>query len=135
MDKVRLTSLKKIQTDKGNVFHALKRSDAEFAGFGEAYFSEVSKGAIKGWKRHRSMTLNLVVAIGEVQFVIFNELDRTFCSYNLSISNYKRLTVSPGLWIAFRGIKSKNILLNLASIEHDPKECDVLPIDKINYDW
>lgn len=135
MDKIKLTNLKKIQTDKGKVLHALKRSDAGFVGFGEAYFSEVSKGVIKGWKRHRSMTLNLVVAIGEVQFVIFNELDKTFSSHNLSISNYKRLTVSPGLWIAFKGIESKNILLNLASIEHDPDECDVLAIDKIDYDW
>ena len=135
MDKIALTSLKKIDTGKGNVLHAIKRSDAGFAGFGEAYFSEVSKGEVKGWKKHRTMTLNLVVPIGEVQFVIFNEIDGTFCSHNLSISNYNRLTVGPGLWMAFKGIQSHNMLLNIASIEHDPGEYDTLTIDQIDYDW
>lgn len=135
MDKIELTSLKKIETGKGNVLHAIKRSDAGFVGFGEAYFSEVRKGVVKGWKKHRAMTLNLVVPIGEVQFVIFNELNGAFYTHNLSKSNYKRLTVSPGLWMAFKGIQSNNMLLNIASIEHDPDECDILEIDKIDYDW
>mgnify|MGYP006089945955 CR=1 FL=1 len=135
MDKIALTGLKKIDTGKGNVLHAIKRSDTGFAGFGEAYFSEVSKGEVKGWKKHRTMTLNLVVPIGEVQFVIFNEVGEKFCSHNLSISNYKRLTVGPGLWMAFKGIQSHNMLLNIASIEHDPGEYDILAIDQIDYDW
>ena len=66
------------------------------------------------------MLLNLVVVIGEVQFVVYNGLD--FFKINLSKDNYKRLTISLGLWVAFKGVGESNMLLNLASIEHDPTE-------------
>jgi dTDP-4-dehydrorhamnose 3,5-epimerase len=135
MDKVILTSLKKIVSDKGNILHAIKKSDTGFVGFGEAYFSHVDKGSIKGWKKHLKMTLNLVVPLGEVQFVVYNEVEGSFCTHNLSKSNYQRLTVGPGLWVAFKGIQNINMLLNIASIEHDPSESISMGIDKVPYEW
>jgi len=81
------------------------------------------------------MTLNLVVPLGEVQFVIYNEVEGSFCTHNLSKSNYQRLTVGPGLWVAFKGIQNNNMLLNIASIEHDPSESISMGIDKIYYEW
>ena len=62
-DGVLLTPLKIIEREQGNVMHALKNSDAGFDGFGEAYFTFVNNGVIKGWKKHREMTLNLIVCI------------------------------------------------------------------------
>jgi len=134
MDGIKLTQLKKIINSKGNLLHALKKSDDGFGGFGEAYFSTVHDNVIKGWKKHTVMTLNIIVPSGSIEFVCFN--GTKFKSIELSQENYQRLTISPGLWMAFRG-KSKglNLLLNIASIEHDPKESISCDLDDIYYEW
>lgn len=133
MDGVILTPLKKIPNENGDVFHGMKSSDKGFQGFGEAYFSSLNKGAIKGWKKHNRMTLNLIVITGKIQFVIFD--GKNYYDEILSMDNYQRLTISPGLWIAFKGFSNKNILLNLANIAHDPNECDVINLDSFYYNW
>ncbi|TWO19347.1 WxcM-like domain-containing protein [Campylobacter hyointestinalis] len=135
MDGVILTSLKQIYNPKGNIFHAMKNSDIGYSGFGEAYFSTIDQNKIKGWKKHIKMTLNLIVPIGEIEFIIYNEKNKDFFSVKLSKNNYQRLTVSPNLWMAFRGIGEYNMLLNLASIEHDPNEAVNMGLDKIKYEW
>jgi dTDP-4-dehydrorhamnose 3,5-epimerase len=135
MDGVILTPLKKIYHPKGDIFHAMKASDKSFFGFGEAYLTTIKKNEIKGWKKHLSMTLNLVVLSGEVKFVIFNMSKKTFFSVNLSLSNYQRLTVRPGYWVAFKGMGEGSMMLNLANIEHDPKESENLNLNAVDYDW
>ena len=133
MDGVTLTSLRKIEHSKGDVFHAMKASDKGFSGFGEAYFSTVNKSDVKGWKKHTKMTLNLVVVTGEVEFVVHNGID--FFNVKLSKGNYQRLTVEPGLWVAFRGLSDENMLLNIASIEHDPSESENVDLGDFNFKW
>jgi len=128
-----LTPLKQIAHPKGDIFHAMKKSDKGFAGFGEAYFSTVNKSDVKGWKKHTEMTMNLVVVIGEVEFLVHNGID--FFNVKLSKGNYQRLTVEPGLWVAFRGLSNENILLNLASIEHSLNESENVDLDTFDYDW
>lgn len=135
MDGVILTPLKQIHSPKGDIFHAMKKSDEGFDGFGEAYFSTVNKDDIKGWKKHTRMTLNLVVPIGTIEFVIYNEITKEFFNIELSQDNYQRITVKPDLWVAFRGIGEYNMLLNLASIEHDPSEAANVEFLGIKYDW
>ena len=136
MDGVVLTPLKQIHHPKGDIFHAMKKSDQGFAGFGEAYFSTIHGGSVKGWKKHTEMTLNLVVPVGAIEFVIYHETKGEFMSVTLSArGHYQRLTVSPGLWMAFRGIDEHNMLLNLASIEHDPQEAVNIELDEIEYAW
>lgn len=121
------TPLRRIATPKGEVRHALKASDPGFAGFGEAYFTEVLPGETKGWKRHSLMTMNLVVVSGTVLFMLHDE-SGTRERYVLSAegeAEYGRLTVPPGLWMAFHGQgKEKNLLMNLASHEHNPSEAE-----------
>lgn len=135
MDGVVLTPLKQIHNPKGDIFHAMKKSDIGFNGFGEAYFSTICKACIKGWKKHTKMTLNLVVPIGEIQFVLYNEKTEEFFDVKLSQDNYQRLTVKAGLWMAFRAVKDNSMLLNLASIEHDPNEAINLDLNEIKYEW
>ena len=135
MDGVIVTPLKQINHPKGDIFHAMKKSDEGFSGFGEAYFSTIHKGDIKGWKKHTQMILNLVVPVGEIEFVVFNEDTKEFFNEKLSQNNYKRLTIEANLWMAFRGLDETNILLNLASIEHDPSEAINIDIDEIRYEW
>jgi len=135
MDGVVVTPLKQIRNPKGDIFHAMKSSDSGYSGFGEAYFTTVHRGDIKGWKKHTQMTLNLVVVSGEIEFVIYNELDKSFFTIKLSHDNYQRLTIEPNLWVAFRGLKEHNMLLNIANIEHNPNEAENLELDRIKYEW
>ena len=53
--------------------HVLKSSDRGFEKFGEAYFSCINSCAVKAWKKHTLMTLNLVVPIGKVKFVFHDK--------------------------------------------------------------
>lgn len=143
MDKVIegviLTPLKQIIHPKGNIYHGMKKSDIGFESFGEAYFSTIIKDEIKGWKKHTKMVLNLIVPSGEVEFIIFDDRKESktynqFFSVCLSQENYKRLTVPAGVWMAFKGIgENTNMLLNLASIEHDPSETLTKNLSEINY--
>jgi len=134
-----ITQLDVIDTPGGNVMHAMKETSAGYAGFGEVYFSQVDEGAIKAWKRHKSMTLNLIVPVGEIKFVLFDDRDESntrFQEVIISRENYCRLTVPPMVWIGFQGLlNGESMLLNIANIEHDPDEVDRLGINKINYDW
>ncbi len=135
MDGVILTPLKQIFNQSGDIFHAMKKSDNGFAGFEEAYFSTIHKNNIKGWKKHTKMTLNLVVPIGEIEFTIYNDMSKEFFNIVLSQKNYQRLTIEPNLWMAFRGKEDYNMLLNLASIEHNPSEAINIDIKEISYAW
>jgi len=135
LDGIVLTPLKQIHNPKGDIFHAMKKSDEGFNGFGEAYFSTINQNDIKGWKKHTKMTLNLVVPVGEIEFIVYNENSKEFFSIKLSQNNYQRLTVTPNLWMAFRGVDENNMLLNLASIEHNPSEALNKELDEISYEW
>ncbi len=135
MDGVTLTPLKQIHHPKGDIFHAMKKSDVGFDGFGEAYFSTINKDDIKGWKKHVNMTLNLVVPVGEIEFVVYDENKKEFFAVKLSQNNYQRLTVRAGVWMAFRGCDTYNMLLNLASIEHDSQEAVNIDLSEIQYEW
>ena len=135
MDGVILTPLKKIHHPKGDIYHAMKKSDHGYNGFGEVYFSTINKNDIKGWKKHLQMTLNIIVPIGEIKFVVYDIKTEEFFSEVISSRNYQRLTISAGLWVAFQGMKNENILLNIASTEHDPSEEENLTLDQIEYAW
>jgi dTDP-4-dehydrorhamnose 3,5-epimerase len=136
---VLITLLDVIDTPGGNVMHGMKDTSAGYTGFGEAYFSQVDQGAIKAWKRHKKMTLNLMVPVGKIKFVLFDDREVTNIQLQeviISVDNYCRLTVPPNVWIGFQGLsEGVSVLLNIANIEHDPVEIDRLKIEKINYDW
>lgn len=133
-----LTDLKKIPTPKGTVYHGLKASDISFKGFGEAYFSSVDQNAIKGWKKHSRMTLNLIAICGEVEFTLYDNrpASRTFGEVEkitLSRENYKRLTIPPQIWFAFKGVSDNdNIILDIINEEHHPDESETLPLEAFN---
>jgi dTDP-4-dehydrorhamnose 3,5-epimerase len=134
---VRVTPLKRISTLGGDVMHAMKRSDEGYADFGEAYFSWIEPGAVKAWKRHKRMTLNLVVPMGSVNFVFHLPRDiARFRSEVIGDQRYARLTVPPGIWFGIQGLGSTSgLILNLADIPHDPEEVERRDLTEIYYDW
>ena len=136
---VLITPLKIIETKGGNVLHSLKDKDTGFNGFGEAYFSEIQPGAIKAWKLHQDMTLNITVPIGKVRFVLFDDRDKStneFQELTISRQNYVRLTVPPMIWVGFQGLSDANsLLLNIADIPHNPNESIRKDLNEIYFDW
>jgi len=139
MPKALFVPLRVIAVPGGDVMHAMKASDPGFQGFGEAYFSIVHRGTVKGWKRHNRMTLNFVVPCGDIQVSVFDDSERCHTVFRLGTGRpetYGRLCIPPGLWVAFGGLGDPlNLLLNLASIPHDPTESDTLPITSFPWEW
>jgi dTDP-4-dehydrorhamnose 3,5-epimerase len=142
MKGISIHPLKHIIVSKGDVFHALKATDEGYAGFGEVYFSQIKEGEVKGWKRHNRMVLNLVAVAGEIRFVIYDDRQNSetqgqFAEIILSPeTNYQRLTVSSGLWMAFQGIgKEVSMLMNIIPELHDPTEVDNKELNEITYNF
>jgi dTDP-4-dehydrorhamnose 3,5-epimerase len=139
VDGVRLTPLKHIVVPDGDVFHAMKNCDPGYDGFGEAYFSTIESGSIKAWKRHNTMILNLVVPIGAIRFVVYDDRDNSltydkFYEVTLSRKKYSRLTLPPKVWMGFQCMSNETaMLLNIANIPHNPNEKK--GIEKIMFDW
>lgn len=129
-------SLNVVKHPKGDILKFVAEADDHYAGFGEAYFSKIHFGEIKGWKRHSDMTLNLTVPKGVVKFVFFDEAVGEYSSYILSDENLIRLTVKPAVWFAFQGVgEGFNTVVNVASISHTPSEVAQKPLHLINYAW
>lgn len=142
IDGVTLTPLKVIHVSEGNVFHAIKVNDPGYVGFGEAYLSSIHPGVIKSWKRHLRMTLNLVVINGLVRFVVHDDRPSSTtrgvtAEFRVGLSeNHSRLTVAPGLWMAFQGLgQSTSLLLNVADLIHDPQESERSELDRFSFNW
>lgn len=144
IEGVIVTPLKQIYHPKGDVFHAMKCVDPGFDGFGEAYFSSIIQGLVKAWKCHSKMTLNLVCIVGKIHFVLYDGRENSptrgeFMEITLSPESpdmYRRLTIPPGVWMAFVGIgEGKSILLNVANIPHDPAEQVNIPIEESGIDF
>ena len=133
---IKKSPLKIISMNDGDVMHGMREGEDGFSGFGEAYFSKINPGSIKGWKRHRRMICNFIVPSGKVKVVIFDDLENIFEEILLSPENYLRVTIPPNLWVGFQGVyKNPSLLLNIGSIVHDPEEVDSKSINKIKYDW
>lgn len=142
IDGVILHPLRQIAVPKGNVWHAFRCNDEGFVGFGEAYFTHIKPGSIKGWKRHNRYTLNLIVIKGAIKFVLYDDRAESatqghFFEVVLSSNdNYQRLTVAPGIWMAFQGISNEEaMLIDLIPELHTPDESDKKELEEIAYNF
>ena len=132
---ITVTQLRRVSVSGGDVLHILKESDLEFMGFGEAYFSLVEFNAVKAWKRHIRMTLNLAMPVGRAKFVFIDD-GGAIREEVIGENRYARLTVPPGIWFGFQGIYSPtSLLLNIADIPHDPKEVERRELSEFAYNW
>ena len=112
------------------MYKVLQKSSYGYVGFGEAYFTTINQGQTKGWKKHNEMYLNLTVPAGIVNFHIYDEVECKTSEYLLGHNSYGRLFVPPGYWVAFSGIENGlNLILNIASIEHDPSEAEACELE------
>ena len=137
LDEILVTPQKRIPTEGGEVMRAIRCQDLGFNGFGEAYFSWVEYNAIKAWKCHQRMTLNLIVPLGMVRFVFYSSIHSNEPRVDdIGEENYSRLTIPPGIWFGCQGRSLGNsLIMNVANIPHDPEEVLNKPISGFLYDW
>ncbi len=131
---VLLTKLNIIEHPLGDIFKIISKGDKGFVDFGELYISTIKYGAVKAWKKHTKMICNLVVPIGEVKIVMYEDgaeedRHRNYQEVILSKKHYFRLTIPPGIVFGMHGSgEGENMVINFASIIHDQHE-------SINYDY
>jgi dTDP-4-dehydrorhamnose 3,5-epimerase len=136
LDDIVITPLARISTGSGDVLHVMKRSDVGYADFGEAYFSWIAPRAVKAWKRHTQMTMNIVVPVGQVRFVFHLDHEDAFRVEEIGVDRYVRLSVPPGIWFGFQGLAApQSMLMNIASIPHDSHEVERRALSEISYVW
>ena len=143
IDGVTVTPLKQIHDERGKVMHMLRKDSPVFESFGEIYFSSVHPGALKAWHRHKRMTLNYAVIVGEIKFVLFDDRPGSLTrgvvqELFISRENYMLVTVPPMIWNGFKSVGSGTaIVANCSNIPHSPDEIERLsPFDPaIEYRW
>ena len=135
LEEIKLTKLKQIKSRDGDLFHGLKRTENSYFGVGEVYFSWIKKDSIKGWKFHKEMISNLIVPMGDVKFVFYDNFGN-YKEFTIGNNNYSRLTVPPNIWFGFMRISEpSNLVVNVASIEHDDTEVISKDLSEIKHDW
>jgi len=128
IDGVVVTPLKTITDERGAVKHMLRSDSPNFAGFGEVYFSLVHSGAVKAWKLHKRMVMNLSAPVGRVRLVLFDDREGSPTQGEVQeivfgAEDHKLVTIPPMIWNGFQGMSEETaVLANCASIVHDPDE-------------
>ena len=133
-NNITITKLKQFYLEDGDVLHALKSNENEYKGFQEAYFSKINPNKIKAWKRHLKMTMNLIVPVGNVQFIFYDKNKNFIDNIVIGESNYSRITVPPFTWFGFKCLSTyTSLILNLSDKLHDPKEVERMPLSFLNF--
>ena len=142
IDGVSIIPLARIPDERGTVHHMLRRTDPHFTEFGEIYFSTVYGGVVKGWHRHRDMTLNYACIWGRIKLVLFDDRSESatrgeLMEVFLGPDDYSLAIVPPGVWNGFKGMTDVAIVANCATHPHDPSGSERLdPFENdIPYDW
>ena len=73
IEGVQFVPLARIPDERGTILHMLRATDPHFIAFGEIYFTTVYRDVVKGWHRHRDMTLNYACIDGRIKLVLYDE--------------------------------------------------------------
>jgi dTDP-4-dehydrorhamnose 3,5-epimerase len=140
---VEIVPLRRIPDERGTIFHMLRSDDPHFLQFGEIYFTSVYRGVVKGWHRHREMTLSYACVFGRIKLVLYDDregsetrgmLQEAF----LGPDDYSLAVIPPEIWSGFKGMSEPFALVaNCSTHPHDPSRTTRLdPFDNdIPYDW
>ncbi len=143
IDGVRVIPLRRIPDERGTVLHMLRSTDPHFDRFGEIYFSTIYRGVVKGWHRHRDMTLNYACISGRIKLAMFDDREGSATRGQvqevfLGPDDYSLVVIPPGVWNGFKGMSdTPAIVANCCTHPHDPSRSDRLDALKndIPYDW
>lgn len=134
-----------IPSAQGEVRHLLKCTDPEFNAdtlpFGEAYASILYPGFRKDWKLHTKCVQRLFVLVGVIEFALYDgrENSSTFGQFQRELVGGDRhglLIIPPGVYATWRNKTEGNtLILNLATLPHDPAESKIIPFEEIVFSW
>lgn len=140
---VQVIALRRIADERGTILHMLKATDPHFTAFGEIYFSSVYPGVIKGWHRHRDMTLNYACVFGRVKVALYDDREGSptrgaLMEVFLGPDSHSLVIIPPEVWNGFKGMSEPMaIVANCCTHPHDPSRSSRLdPLQNpIPYDW
>ena len=143
IDGVLTVPLRRIPDERGTIFHMLRADDPHFVAFGEIYFTSVYEGVVKGWHKHRDMTLNYACVHGRVKVALYDDREGsptrgTVQEVFLGPDEHSLVVIPPEIWTGVKGMTSPfAIVANCATHTHDPERTTRLdPFDNdIPYDW
>ncbi len=143
IEDVQVVPLRRIPDERGTILHMLRSTDPHFIQFGEIYFTTVYQGVVKGWHRHREMTLNYACIHGRVKLALFDERDGSptrgvVQEVFLGPDNHGLVVIPPGIWTGLKGMSQPfAIVANCCTHPHDPSRTTRRdPFDNdIPYDW
>jgi dTDP-4-dehydrorhamnose 3,5-epimerase len=142
IEGVEFVPLRRIPDERGTIYHMLRRTDPHFLEFGEIYFTTVYRDVIKGWHRHREMTLNYACIWGRIKLVLADGREGSptrgaIVERFLGPDDYSLAIIPPGIWAGFKGMTDVAIVANCATHPHDPTLSERIdPFgDRIPYDW
>lgn len=130
--KIKLLSFK---NNKGMVLRAFRRKEEKIGKFGEVYLSWINKKSIKGWKMHKKMHMNLIVPIGLVKFVFYE--NNKFKEIIVGEKKYFRIYVPNKIFFAFQNLsKKKSLVINYSNIIHQNNDEIINKnLREISYKW
>jgi dTDP-4-dehydrorhamnose 3,5-epimerase len=143
IEGVQVIPLRRIPDERGTIYHMLRADDPHFLQFGEIYFTSINAGVVKGWHKHREMTLNYACIFGRVKLALYDDRsDSTtvgaVSEHFLGPDDHSLVVIPPGIWTGFKGMSSPFALVaNCSTHPHDPSRTTRLdPFDnEIPYDW
>lgn len=143
IDGVKVVPLRRIPDERGTILHMLRCTDSHFERFGEIYFSTVYPNAIKGWHRHRDMTLNYACVFGRIKLVLFDDRDNSPTRGGLmelfpGPADHFLVVIPPLVWNGFKGLSEPFAMVaNCCTHPHDPARSERLDpyTNPIPYDW
>jgi dTDP-4-dehydrorhamnose 3,5-epimerase len=139
---VRFVPLRRIPDERGTIYHMLRRTDEHFIEFGEIYFTSIYRGVVKGWHRHRDMTLNYACIAGRIKLALYDDREGSptrggLVERFLGPDDYALAVIPPGIWTGMKGMSDEAIVANCATHPHDPARTERLDpfAGGIPYDW
>jgi dTDP-4-dehydrorhamnose 3,5-epimerase len=143
IEGVQVIPLRRIPDERGTIYHMLKSTDPHFKQFGEIYFSTIYPNIIKGWHRHREMTLNYACIFGRVKVVLYDDRSNSatkggLMEIFLGPDNYSLAIIPPEVWNGVKGMSDPYaIIANCCTHPHDPARSTRMdPLgNTIPYDW
>ena len=135
-NQFKIINLKKIKNLKGNIQLIKKYKKNSLKNISEIYSLWINKNQIKGWNFHKKMTVNLIILVGKVKFVIYNPKNYSFKSYIINEKKPQMIVIPPKRYFGIKNLyKSKSLLLNIANLKHNKNEYTKTPLNKIKYSW
>jgi dTDP-4-dehydrorhamnose 3,5-epimerase len=142
IDGVAFVPLARLPDERGTIYHMLRSTDPHFVEFGEIYFTSIYRDVVKGWHRHRLMTLNYACISGRIKLVLYDDRAGSptqghLAERFLGPDDYSLAVIPPGIWTGFKGMTDVAIVANCATHPHDPTLTERLdPFSPtIPYDW